>query len=823
MTVDTRRELAHSSRSLLALLPDPASWGGAPSPFKGIAVGAIQSGKTSAMMGLTASALDHGYKVVVVLAGLTDDLRRQTARRFNDQVLRQSDQVPGSPGETTLGTPSAPGPLGGFALPYSVDASLFGPLQMHMLWALERSQPCVVVVKKNVQSIQPVRNALDFLGSKYGPANLPTLILDDECDEATVGISGTAAEAVPAAVSSLWRSRAPDAHTTYVGFTATAAANLLQKPESPLFPSHFVYLLRYAAETDSDLTYKVVEPDGWYTGGETFYGEFGDEPAEESNFLVSATINEDHLQGQIAENASLREALRAYFVGGAYRLALDPHQTFSDPLHSPEPHSMLIHTSPFVAEHESWRTGIASMFSATPGPDRAWALDAGALKSLLDSEEHAWRIWFDRFSRSRERIYRERPHPGVQRLVTWEMVRSKLEEVFGNVRLKVVNSDPRQGASLDFESGEGPSPRVTSMKDRYVIVIGGSSLSRGITIEGLCVSYFARWVPNPREDTVQQMSRWFGYRAPYLEFCRLFTSQPVFSYLGEMNTHDTELRFLLSDMMRSGRSPADASVVLGTSPHSQPTAKTGRGMIVDLQFSGHPTVFQRVECGRWAKENEQTALDLVRGIQGRSPIRITTGLGRDRGLLSRKWSASEVASWLERMRYSGHNPDPVTRPLRQHYRAADPSEPKTTGIHPSADPYLMAAYLKSWVANESSHPPAFNVGVAFGEMAEDTGPFSFALSNRTVSPEGRLVGEWTGRSSNWSGDALFDNPPPALLRRRSAKRLVGADGLLLLYIIHKGARGRAGTGIVRAFHTPTFGISIPEGGPECRWVIAEES
>ena len=105
--------LRQASLSIVGALPDPLSWGKLPTPFRGLVVGSIQSGKTAAMIGITAVALDQGFKVIVVLAGTKDDLRRQTARRFNTHLLRQCDMIPDAGGATTLGRPPGPGPLGG--------------------------------------------------------------------------------------------------------------------------------------------------------------------------------------------------------------------------------------------------------------------------------------------------------------------------------------------------------------------------------------------------------------------------------------------------------------------------------------------------------------------------------------------------------------------------------------------------------------------------------------------------------------------------------------------------------------------------------------
>ena len=96
-------ELEATSCRIVEALPDPVNWNDAPTPFKGLVVGAVQSGKTASMIGVAAVALDQGFRIAIVLAGLKDDLRRQTARRFNSQLLRQNDPVEGLPGAHDYG------------------------------------------------------------------------------------------------------------------------------------------------------------------------------------------------------------------------------------------------------------------------------------------------------------------------------------------------------------------------------------------------------------------------------------------------------------------------------------------------------------------------------------------------------------------------------------------------------------------------------------------------------------------------------------------------------------------------------------------------
>ena len=90
--------------------------------------------------------------------------------------------------------------------------------------------------------------------------------------------------------------------------------------------------------------------------------------------------------------------------------------------------------------------------------------------------------------------------------------------------------------------------------------------------------------------------------------------------------------------------------------------------------------------------------------------------------------------------------------------------------------------------------------------------------NRKVSKSGRMEGAWSGASASWKGDVYFDNPDEELVGFNS-RRLEGAEGLLLLHVVHKDARGRSGGGIARTFHSPTLGVAIPAGGPSFSVVV----
>ena len=812
-----QQELEDSACKIVESLPDPTDWGDAPTPFKGLVVGAVQSGKTASMIGVAAVALDQGFRIIVALAGLKDDLRRQTAFRFNSQLLQQNDPVPGTSGATTLRGEPGPGPLGGFALEYAFDSNHVPTLQIQMERALRHGEPCVLVVKKHAASLQAITNALRVICRRSDADSPPILVLDDECDEASVSAPGED-RTIPISIASIWTDVAPAPKVAYIGYTATAAASLLQDPNNDLFPSHFAHLLRHPAAVDGPLTYSMPAADSWYTGGATYYSEFGDEPGEETNFLVSTSVTPADLAGPPTASASLYDALIAFFVSGAMRLALEPDKSFVDPARLPEPHSMMVQTSTSLDEHRLWRDAIRDLLKGVDIQDTGTVLlDEQILMERVADEEDLWRAWYDKFIASRDRVYARRPHTQVQVPIAWDDVIDKLPSVFSNTNLKAVNSDGSEGQTLDYLPKTAANGAVVPPQDVYVIAIGGSKLSRGLTIEGLNISYYTRSSAQPLEDTTLQTSRWFGYRGPHTEFCRLFTTENSYGRLKDIEANDYDHRIRLANLMEQRANLERARLALRTSPTGLLTAKMGIGTTHDLAFSPSTHVYSHVEMAGLASHNTELALRLVQRIRSRASEDVLGEAGAAQGFISRGWTAIEVADFLDQLSFTGHNPDPTLYPTPQLYRAADPDRETGRLLDTNNDPYIAAAYLRFW-AEEERELPKFDVGVTFGSMSEGSEPFDFPLLNRMVSAQGRMEGAWSGRSGAWRGDALFDDPPPALVGP-SGLREKGASGLLLLHVVHKDATGRSGRGTARQSHSPAVGIAIPAGGPAFSVVV----
>ncbi|HEV2033229.1 MAG TPA: Z1 domain-containing protein [Candidatus Dormibacteraeota bacterium] len=556
------------------------------------------------------------------------------------------------------------------------------------------------------------------------------------------------------------------------------------------------------------MTYAVANADDRYTGSFVFYEQFGSTPSADDNFLICPLVREDEADHPPAESDSLVEAVIAYFVAGAFRLALNPTARFDDPEHLPPTHTMIIQASSAQIDHKRFASAIRDRFYGSDGGDGVVRFDWEEVGHLLASDEGRWHAWYASFETTRKRIEREAPHrPNVPNaLITWADVKGHLSDVVNNVKLRIVNSDVEIGTSLSFTPPLSRDGRRKSPQDVFTIAVGGGILSRGLTIEGLCVSYYTRDVDRPLEDATMQMSRWFGYRGEHLEFCRLFTTMSGYDRLRAFHENDQQHRARLALLMENREQVDKARIALRTLPTALLTAKIGIGRTHNIAFSPYTHVFSRVEVGDQAGVNQQLALNLVRQISDRNGEEIKVGEGHTRGIVCKHWSAIEVADLLDAWSLSSHNPDPADYPHAEYHRPADRRRTVRRSNDPRNDPYLVAAYLRWWAANPAdAPPPSFNVGVTYGLLNRNTDPFTFGLLNRAITSEGALDGGWGGE------DKTIDSPPPELLDR-AGDRKRGADGLLLLHVVHAAATGRRGQGHARNSHTISFGIAVPAGG-----------
>ncbi|MFI9036045.1 Z1 domain-containing protein [Streptomyces sp. NPDC053726] len=490
---------------------------------RGLVVGYVQSGKTANFTGVTAKAIDAGYRLVIVLGGTLNLLRGQTQRRLDMELIGQENILRGAdPSDPDAlvgidyqddedwpakfvshgGRPSA---LGAFdierlttrdddyksllngirALEFEKQARtqpLYAPANLHHAAAR------VMVVKKNKSVLAKLIKDL----KKIGPilSEIPALIIDDESDQASVNTTDpkkwedgkVARTAINSQISQLL-GLLPRAQ--YVGYTATPFANVFVDPGDgeDIFPRDFLISL--------------PRPTG-YMGVQDFH-----------DLETEGSAEETHVRGIYDDTGDrLQEAMDAFVLTGALKLYREDHGVPDGPFRH---HTMLVHESVRMAEHASLALRINSMWhqAAYTGQD-----GHARLAALLTDD-------FQRFA-----------DDGLPTPASYEELKRYVFEArrlinSGGGPVIVVNGDTERDYAqpdLDFDR----TPRV------WKILVGGTKLSRGFTVEGLTVTYYRR--TTQQADTLMQMGRWFGFRPGYRDLVRLYIGRE--EPLGKSKTVD---------------------------------------------------------------------------------------------------------------------------------------------------------------------------------------------------------------------------------------------------------------------------------------------
>ncbi|WP_406096630.1 Z1 domain-containing protein [Streptomyces sp. NBC_01013] len=490
---------------------------------RGLVVGYVQSGKTANFTGVTAKAMDAGYRLVIVLGGTLNLLRGQTQRRLDMELIGQENILRGAdPADPDAlvgidyqddadwpakfvshgGRPSA---LGAFdierlttrdddyksllngirALEFEKQART---LPLHDPANLHHAAARVMVVKKNKSVLDRLIRDL----KKIGPilSEIPALIIDDESDQASVNTTDpkkwedgkVARTAINSQISQLL-GLLPRAQ--YVGYTATPFANVFVDPGDgeDIFPRDFLISL--------------PRPTG-YMGVQDFHDlEAAEGSAEETHIRGIYETTGDRLQ----------EALDAFILTGALKLYRQDHGVDEPFRH----HTMLVHESVRMAEHTALALRINSLwhqaaYTSRQGHER--------LAALLESD-------FRRYADD------GLPTPESYEELKGYVATARQRINSGGTPVLVVNGDTERDYAqpeLDFDR----TPHV------WKILVGGTKLSRGFTVEGLTVTYYRR--TTQQADTLMQMGRWFGFRPGYRDLVRLYIGRE--EALGKSRTVD---------------------------------------------------------------------------------------------------------------------------------------------------------------------------------------------------------------------------------------------------------------------------------------------
>ncbi|MDL1866946.1 hypothetical protein FBR06_06800 [Betaproteobacteria bacterium PRO4] len=533
---------------------------------RGLVVGYVQSGKTANFTAVIAKAADAGYRVFIVLSGTKISLRAQTQRRLDRELVELNDVLWYTPTRTNdfnlIDNPN-----------YFLDP--------------DKDSYVLCVVKKN----SPILRRLIRWLSDASPEILnrcPFLIIDDEADEASINTAANQAQGDP----ETYRRTAINQRliellqllpkAAYIGYTATPFASVLVDPRSKddLYPRHFIAAL--------------PKPDGHF-GTERIFGRerlLWDETDEEFEGLDMVRIvpieeltslqpvGRNHYDFLPAVTPSLQNAVDYFWMAAAARWVRGQQNEHS---------TMLIHTTQYIHIHnttqnliEHHRRDVLRMLN---GPQR-------------DNLLQQWRQqWDDEQSRLPRDQFTEQP-------VSFDALLPHLLEVI--TQTQVVVDNYRSENRLNYENGT-----------RLQIAIGGNTLSRGLTLEGLLVSFFVRAAN--AYDTLLQMGRWFGYRPNYADLPRLWMTAELRDYFYDLATVEAEVRQDIERYSELGMTPEQFGVRIRTHPALAITARAKMQHAVQTRVSydnnNVQTVLFNHRNATWLQRNLRAADELIKHIR----------------------------------------------------------------------------------------------------------------------------------------------------------------------------------------------------------------
>lgn len=542
----------------------------------GLVVGYVQSGKTMSFETVIALARDNGYGLVIVLAGTKNTLRSQSEERLKKDL----GLVNGSDHWHHFSNPTK-----------KLRSQIEGRVDD---WRKKHSRKSLLItVLKHGGHLDKLT---EVLGS-VSLADVPTLIVDDESDQASLNTNASRirANSVPATTMSTTYERILGLrdvlpHHSYLQYTATPQANLLLAQTDLLNPSFS----------------ELVTPGDAYTGGHAF-------------FKGATGLTVDIPPGDVptaqtplkSPPKSLLSALRYFLLVAAQHAMTRDRKTLKP---RDRNRSMMVHPAAATASHKVYKNWV----------ERAYR----NLKKMV-GDEHATKPVAVAAIFQSEYDALAKTYPGIKPLR--ELIEAMVEDVFTDLDHAEVNSTP-EANEVDWTA------------TRYWILIGGANLDRGYTVEGLCVTYMPRPLGgSPAADTLQQRGRFFGYKKSYLGLCRVFLQASVRRAFTEYIEHEEFVRealekhrgkplrdwrrdFILTQLLRptrpnviglgTRRVPVEQWIVPSVLHRDATAAKDNRDLLDDVERNWSAG-FTRVNAAtnpRLAPAKGQSPNDLIEAV-----------------------------------------------------------------------------------------------------------------------------------------------------------------------------------------------------------------
>ncbi len=526
----TESKLDLNTTCILNLLGDPKSE--MPFSIKGLVMGDIQSGKTSTYIGLICKAVDAGYRAVILLAGLTESLREQTQERVDEGFVGF---------DSSTNKRCGVGIDNWFEgdLPHCLTSSKFdfvgSTVDKNTSAKMEGKAPLILVCKKNRSVLEKITRCLLSQNTNPGQERIDAslLLIDDEADNASINTHKLDED--PTAVNKSIRDLlSAFRQSSYVGFTATPFANIFIKPTSDvamehedLFPRDFIF---------------SINPPSNYIGARSIFVSDDNETIKYPkciNYLDDPFDYPDLFSFKHDKNwngdklfPSFYDSILTFCLSNAIR-DIRAEKSLSTLKDATSHRTMMINMSRFInvqnriaeiaEDYLKEIKKITRLFSKRNENEPLMK----RFKTVFDKQYSSYcQLWN----------------------IRWEDVISHLYESNKNIDVKVVNSKTKGGLKYRDHKDKG----------YRVIAVGGLALSRGLTLEGLTVSYFFR--NTSTYDVLMQMGRWFGYRDGYADLARIWITRESASWYGEISDAIEQLRTDIATMRQQEKTPLDFGI-----------------------------------------------------------------------------------------------------------------------------------------------------------------------------------------------------------------------------------------------------------------------
>lgn len=496
---------------ILDLLSDPQIDG--PFERRGLVMASVQSGKTSNYTGLICRAADAGYKIIIVMAGVHNILRNQTQSRLEEGFTGfdiTDERKPVGVGNRRRNKEP---------MVCTSRKSDFNKGRVETLLGLQvtnTNAPWLFVIKKNSSAL---RGVYEWLASQHTIEDYPLLLIDDEADNASINgkyIADKKIDEVTKINGQIRKILNYFNKKAYIGYTATPFANILIDPDieldeygKDLFPKSFIYTLEESTD---------------YFGASQVFSDYDSSQPRHLRFIDDnqLILPAKHKSDFVVEELpySLQSAIQTYIIATAIRYLRGDKEEHS---------TMMVNVSPYTAVQNSIYHIICAYVEQLRDASKSFGSlpeDLAISSSpLINEMMTTWKYEYSNIE-------------GIE----WIDVQKRLYEVLKSVHVEIVNS--KSSGRLDYEH-----------QVEHVIAIGGYRLSRGLTLEGLVVSYYSR---NAKAyDALMQMARWFGYRFGYQDLCRIWMSDEAAGWYKYVVDATDSLVDQLRSMRQQNRTPRD--------------------------------------------------------------------------------------------------------------------------------------------------------------------------------------------------------------------------------------------------------------------------